>query len=67
MAVAVAVESTKDGDDDDGRPMLAMVNGAWADQRFPLKPLYEEKILKGIFNCESKTVDFATQVINLYN
>ncbi|KAG5543382.1 hypothetical protein RHGRI_016197 [Rhododendron griersonianum] len=60
MAVAAAVGSTKDGHDDGG-PMLAMVNGAWADQRFPLKPLYEEKILKGIFNCESKTVDFATQ------
>ncbi|KAE9457110.1 hypothetical protein C3L33_10989, partial [Rhododendron williamsianum] len=60
MAVAAAVGSTKDGHDDGG-PMLAMVNGAWADQRFPLKPLYEEKILKDIFNCESKTVDFATQ------
>ncbi|KAF7141627.1 hypothetical protein RHSIM_Rhsim06G0047200 [Rhododendron simsii] len=65
MAVAVAVGSTKDGDDDDGRPMLAMVNGAWADQHFPLKPLYKEKILKDTFNCESKTVDFATKAVKV--
>ncbi|KAF7140879.1 hypothetical protein RHSIM_Rhsim06G0044400 [Rhododendron simsii] len=56
MAVAADV-----GSSDNGGPVLAMVNGAWADQKFPLKPLYEEKVLKGIFNCEAKTVDFATQ------
>ncbi|KAH7849030.1 hypothetical protein Vadar_011944 [Vaccinium darrowii] len=59
MSLAADVGSTNNGDD--GRPVLAMVNGAWADQCFPFKPLYEENILKGIFDCEAKTVDFATQ------
>ncbi|KAH7850168.1 hypothetical protein Vadar_028742 [Vaccinium darrowii] len=59
MAVAADVGSTNNGDA--LRPVLAMFNGAWADQRFPLKPLYKKKILKGIFDCEAKTVDFATQ------
>ncbi|KAG5543386.1 hypothetical protein RHGRI_016201 [Rhododendron griersonianum] len=59
MAVAADVGSSNNGDG--GGPVLAMVNGAWADQNFPLKPLYIEKVLKGIFNCEAKTVDFATQ------
>ncbi|KAH7848273.1 hypothetical protein Vadar_000441 [Vaccinium darrowii] len=60
MAVAADVGSTNDGAA--LRPVLAMVNGAWADQRFPLKPLHKEKILKGIFDCEAKIVDFATQI-----
>ncbi|KAH7848997.1 hypothetical protein Vadar_011502 [Vaccinium darrowii] len=59
MAVAADVGSTNNGDED--RPVLAMVNGAWSDQFFPLKVFYEERILKGIFDCEAKTVDFATQ------
>ncbi|KAI8546143.1 hypothetical protein RHMOL_Rhmol07G0094100 [Rhododendron molle] len=65
MAVAadVGLDSANNGaEDNDGiSPVLAMVNGAWFDQRFPLKPSYGEGILKGIFNCEAKTVHFATQ------
>ncbi|KAI8546144.1 hypothetical protein RHMOL_Rhmol07G0094200 [Rhododendron molle] len=65
MAVAadVGLNSANKGteDNDDIGPVLAMVNGAWFDRRFPLKPSYDEKILKGIFNCEAKTVHFATQ------
>ncbi|KAG5539431.1 hypothetical protein RHGRI_019839 [Rhododendron griersonianum] len=65
MAVAadVGLNSANKGteDNDDIGPVLAMVNGAWFDRRFPLKPSYGEEILKGIFNCEAKTVHFATQ------
>ncbi|XP_058224126.1 serpin-ZX-like [Rhododendron vialii] len=64
MAVAadVGLNSANKGteDNDDIGLVLAMVNGAWFDQRFPLKPSYGEDILKGIFNCEAKTVHFAT-------
>ncbi|XP_058217244.1 serpin-ZX-like [Rhododendron vialii] len=34
-------------------PILTMVNGAWADRRFPLVSKYKEDVLKGIFNCEA--------------
>ncbi|XP_058224128.1 serpin-ZX-like [Rhododendron vialii] len=65
MAVAADVELNSankgTGDNDDIGPVLAMVNGAWFDRRFPLKSSYGEEILKGIFNCEAKTVHFATQ------
>ncbi|KAG5543394.1 hypothetical protein RHGRI_016209 [Rhododendron griersonianum] len=42
-------------------PIVTMVNGAWADQHFPLVPKYKEEVLKGIFKCEANNVDFATK------
>ncbi|KAH7849883.1 hypothetical protein Vadar_024555 [Vaccinium darrowii] len=51
MALAADVGTTNNGDD--GEPILAMVNGVWSDQKFPLKPVYKEQVLKGIFNCEA--------------
>ncbi|KAF7140370.1 hypothetical protein RHSIM_Rhsim06G0045200 [Rhododendron simsii] len=42
-------------------PVFTMVNGAWADQRFPLVPKYKEEVLKGIFKCEANNVDFQTK------
>ncbi|KAH7849234.1 hypothetical protein Vadar_014989 [Vaccinium darrowii] len=63
MAVAADVGTANDGDD--GGPILVMVNGVWSDQSFPLKPVYKEQVLKGIFNCEAKSVDFATQAVEL--
>ncbi|KAE9446829.1 hypothetical protein C3L33_21283, partial [Rhododendron williamsianum] len=46
------------GEDD---PVLCLVNGAWFDQRFTPKPSYTEDVLKGIYGCEVKTVDFVTR------
>ncbi|KAG5539430.1 hypothetical protein RHGRI_019838 [Rhododendron griersonianum] len=70
MAVAadVRLDSANNGaEDNDGiSPVLAMVNGAWFDQRFPLKPSYGEGILKGIFNCEAKTADQVREEINAW-
>ncbi|KAF7141173.1 hypothetical protein RHSIM_Rhsim06G0045400 [Rhododendron simsii] len=43
-------------------PIVTMINGAWADQHFPLVPKYKEEVLKGIFKCEANNVDFATKV-----
>ena len=59
MAIVADCGSSQKAEDG---PILAMVNGAWVDQKFPLKDLYKE-MLKTIYNCESKSVDFATQVI----
>ncbi|KAE9457113.1 hypothetical protein C3L33_10981, partial [Rhododendron williamsianum] len=42
-------------------PVFTMVNGAWADQHFPLVPKYKEEVLKGIFKCEANNVDFQTK------
>ncbi|XP_058184515.1 serpin-ZX-like [Rhododendron vialii] len=42
-------------------PVLCLVNGAWFDQRFAPKPSYTEDVLKGIYGCEVKTVDFVTR------
>ncbi|KAF7132316.1 hypothetical protein RHSIM_Rhsim09G0016800 [Rhododendron simsii] len=42
-------------------PVLCLVNGAWFDQRFTPKPSYTEDVLKGIYGCEVKTVDFVTR------
>ncbi|KAG5543387.1 hypothetical protein RHGRI_016202 [Rhododendron griersonianum] len=42
-------------------PILTMVNGAWADRRFPLVSKYKEEVLKGIFKCETSNVDFVTK------
>ncbi|KAI8546141.1 hypothetical protein RHMOL_Rhmol07G0093900 [Rhododendron molle] len=61
VAVDVGLGSANNGTEDDIGPVLAMVNGAWFDRRFPLKPSYGKEILKGIFNCEAKTIHFATQ------
>ncbi|KAF7141377.1 hypothetical protein RHSIM_Rhsim06G0043200 [Rhododendron simsii] len=41
--------------------ILTMVNGAWADRRFPLVSKHKEEVLKGIFNCEASSVDFQTK------
>ncbi|KAG5540274.1 hypothetical protein RHGRI_020492 [Rhododendron griersonianum] len=46
------------GEDD---PVLCLVNGAWFDKRFTPKPSYTEDVLKGIYGCEVKTVDFVTR------
>ncbi|XP_057504578.1 serpin-ZX-like [Actinidia eriantha] len=51
-------QKTEDG------PILAMVNGAWVDRKYPLKDSYKE-MLKTIYHCQSKSVDFATQAIKL--
>ncbi|KAF7127160.1 hypothetical protein RHSIM_Rhsim11G0124000 [Rhododendron simsii] len=51
-------------------PVLCMVNGAWVDKRFPLVESYKEEILKGIYNCDTQTVDFlyqANEVVNNVN
>ncbi|XP_058217242.1 serpin-Z10-like [Rhododendron vialii] len=42
-------------------PILIMVNGAWADRRFPLVSKYKEEVLEGIFKCEVNNVDFQTK------
>ncbi|KAF7140774.1 hypothetical protein RHSIM_Rhsim06G0045100 [Rhododendron simsii] len=42
-------------------PILTMVNGAWADRRFPLVSKYKEDVLKGIFKCEAYNVDCQTK------
>ncbi|GFY86896.1 hypothetical protein Acr_05g0005350 [Actinidia rufa] len=61
MAIVADCGSSQKAEDG---PILAMVNGVWVDQKYPLKDPYKEK-LKTIYNCESKSVDFATQAIKL--
>ena len=60
--VAVVEDCGSSQKTEDG-PILAMVNGAWVDQKYPLKDSYKE-MLKTIYHCQSKSVDFATQVIS---
>ncbi|KAI8549834.1 hypothetical protein RHMOL_Rhmol06G0056200 [Rhododendron molle] len=43
--------------------ILTMVNGAWADRRFPLVSKYKEEVLKGIFKCKVTNVDFRTKPV----
>ncbi|PSS31395.1 Serpin-ZX like [Actinidia chinensis var. chinensis] len=61
MAIVADCGSSQKAEDG---PILAMVNGAWVDQKYPLKDPYKE-MLKTIYNCEAKSVDFATQAIKL--
>ncbi|KAH7833514.1 hypothetical protein Vadar_007074 [Vaccinium darrowii] len=46
-------------------PVVCLVNGAWFDQRFTPKPSYKEDVLKGIYGCEAKTVDFVTRAVQV--
>ncbi|XP_048328329.1 serpin-ZX-like [Ziziphus jujuba] len=41
----------------EGGPLLSFVNGAWLDQRFILKPSFQE-IAKDLYKAEIKNVDF---------
>ncbi|KAF7131951.1 hypothetical protein RHSIM_Rhsim09G0016900 [Rhododendron simsii] len=63
MAVAVGDQHLEKGEEE---PVLCLVNGAWFDQRFTPKPSYTEDVLKGIYGCEAKTVDFVTRVVDEY-
>ncbi|XP_058184507.1 serpin-Z10-like [Rhododendron vialii] len=58
MAVAGGDQYLEKGEEE---PVLCLVNGAWFDQRFPPKSSYKEDVLKGIYGCEAKTVDFVTR------
>lgn len=61
-AVMAAMRGERSDKGGDG-PVLCMVNGAWVDNRFPLVPSYKKDVLKGIYGCDAKTVDFLHQVI----
>ncbi|KAF7139074.1 hypothetical protein RHSIM_Rhsim07G0078800 [Rhododendron simsii] len=73
MAVAAGVIPVAKGggpsnNAEDG-PTVAMVNGVWVDERFPLKPSYKE-LIRSVHKCEAKTVDFlnkSSEVINEIN
>ncbi|KAJ8775071.1 hypothetical protein K2173_020075 [Erythroxylum novogranatense] len=55
--------------DGDGGPVVSFVNGVWIDQRFHLKPSFEE-VAKGVYGAITKEVDFvtkATEVIEEVN
>ncbi|XP_058181080.1 serpin-ZX-like [Rhododendron vialii] len=58
MAVATGDQYLNNGDDE---PILCLVNRAWFDQRFTLKPSYKEDVLEGVYGCEAKKVDFVTR------
>ncbi|XP_058224125.1 serpin-ZX-like [Rhododendron vialii] len=47
-------------------PTVVMVNGVWVDERFPLRPSYEE-LIRGVHKCEAKTVDFLHEVSEVVN
>ncbi|XP_050226943.1 serpin-ZX-like [Mercurialis annua] len=50
-------------------PIMSFLNGAWVDQRFGLKPSFEE-VLKTVYHATAKDVDFANkadQVIDEVN
>ncbi|KAE9446815.1 hypothetical protein C3L33_21291, partial [Rhododendron williamsianum] len=59
MAIATADRYLNNGDDE---PVLCLVNGAWFDERYTLKPSYKEDVLEGIYGCEAKMVDFMTRM-----
>ncbi|XP_058184509.1 serpin-Z10-like [Rhododendron vialii] len=42
-------------------PVMCLVNGAWFDQRFTPTLSYKDDVLKGIYGCEAKTVNFMTR------
>lgn len=59
------VELTTGQDSDDKKldsgPIVAMVNGAWIDQSFGLKPSFKGT-LADVYKAEAKVVDFTTRV-----
>ncbi|XP_074321545.1 serpin-Z2B-like [Silene latifolia] len=55
--------------DDEDAPKISFVNGLWLNQRFSLKPAFQE-VLKDVHNAEARAVDFvnqADQVVNEVN
>ncbi|KAF7143313.1 hypothetical protein RHSIM_Rhsim05G0094800 [Rhododendron simsii] len=61
MAVAAGCGGGRRSDEGGDGLVLCMVNGAWVDKRFPLIGSYKEEVLKGIYACNAKTVDFQKQ------
>ncbi|XP_015880678.3 serpin-ZX [Ziziphus jujuba] len=72
-SMLINVASPIEGSDKNlaGGPLLSFVNGAWLDQRFPLKSTFQQ-ILKATYKAEPKNVDFlnkaeeVVQEVNLW-
>ncbi|CAK9178611.1 unnamed protein product [Ilex paraguariensis] len=61
MMMAVASSGISSKNSSDGS-LLSLVNAIWVDKRFPLKSSYQE-IVKGIYQAETKNVDFEKEVM----
>ncbi|XP_058216714.1 serpin-ZX-like [Rhododendron vialii] len=72
MAAAAGCGGGRRSDEGGDGPVLCMVNGAWVDKHFPLvgsykEEVYKEEVLKGIYACNAKTVDFQMQINEVVN
>ncbi|KAF7143757.1 hypothetical protein RHSIM_Rhsim05G0094700 [Rhododendron simsii] len=65
MAVVAGCGGGRTPDEGGDGLVLCMVNGAWVDKRFPLIDSFREEVLKGIYACNTETVDFQKESLGI--